>query len=83
MLLVQTRRDRKETRAPLCTRVEYEVHAGVCVYWTPTRCYFVNLQNGRTNTLSNACLFNLENGLYVYYHQLSIACYQVIFYAIE
>ena len=34
MLLAQTWRDRKETRASFCTRVEYEVHVGVCVYWT-------------------------------------------------
>ena len=31
MLLAQTRRDRKETRAPFCTRVGYETRVGVCV----------------------------------------------------
>ena len=35
MLLTQVRRDHKyQTRAPLRTRVGYEVLVGVCVYWT-------------------------------------------------
>ena len=47
MLLAQTRWDCKETSALFCTRVEYEVHVGVCVY-NAMRCCFVNSQNGRT-----------------------------------
>ena len=72
MLFAQTQWDSKETRRPFCTRIEYEVHVGVCVNWTlrdavlsiykiaarthAVRCCFVNLENGRMRACRAVCI---------------------------
>ena len=63
MLLAQTRRDRKGTRASFCTRVEYKKHTSKFVFIECYAMLFFQLTKWpHKHMLGNACLINLENG---------------------
>ena len=62
MLLAQMRQDHKETRAPFCTRVEYEVHVGVQCLLNAIRDAVSTYKMAAQTHAVGCCFVKLENG---------------------